>query len=65
MSNEERMELSRKLHYGLALAERRMLEEKALHNENVIQGTPDGKVKVVPARRLLKKLYPKANNILP
>ena len=33
MSNEERQELSRKLHYGLALAERRMLEEKALRNE--------------------------------
>lgn len=39
MSNDERKELSRKLHYGLALAERKMLEEKALRNEDVIQGT--------------------------
>ena len=57
MSDEERDELSRKLHYGLALAERKMLEEKALRNENVIQGTPDGKIKVVPARKVLKKIY--------
>lgn len=57
MSDEERDELSRKLHYGLALAERKMLEEKALRNENVIQGTPDGKIKVVSARKVLKKIY--------
>ena len=30
MSENERKELSEKLHFGLALAERRMLEEKAL-----------------------------------
>lgn len=29
MSENERKELSEKLHFGLALAERRMLEEKA------------------------------------
>ena len=33
MSENERKELSEKLHFGLALAERRMLEEKALRNE--------------------------------
>ena len=32
MSENERKELSEKLHFGLALAERRMLEEKALRN---------------------------------
>lgn len=57
MSDKEREELSRKLHYGLALAERKMLEEKALRNENVIQGTPDGKITVIPARKVLKKIY--------
>lgn len=56
MSNEERQELSRKLHYGLALAERRMLEEKALRNEEAIQGTPDGRIIRVPARKLLKDI---------
>lgn len=57
MSNDERKELSRKLHYGLALAERRMLEEKALRNENVILGTSNGEIKAIPARRLLRKMY--------
>lgn len=60
MSNEERQELSRKLHYGLALAERRMLEEKALRNEEVIQGTPDGQIRRVPARKLLKDIHKEA-----
>ena len=32
MSENERKELSEKLHFGLALAERRMLVEKALRN---------------------------------
>ena len=40
MSENERKELSEKLHFGLALAERRMLEEKALRNECIIQGLP-------------------------
>lgn len=57
MSNEERQALSRKLHDGLVLAERRMLEEKALRNEDVIQGSPDGKIRRVSARKLLKDLY--------
>ncbi len=56
MSNDERKELSQKLHYGLALAEQRMLEEKALRNEEVIQGTPDGKIRKIPARKLLCNL---------
>lgn len=42
------------------LAERRMLEEKALRNEEVIQGTPDGRIKRVPARELLKNIKKEA-----
>ena len=53
----ERKELSEKLHFGLALAERRMLEEKALRNECIIQGLPNGEIKSVPARIILRKLY--------
>ena len=49
MSENERKELSEKLHFGLALAERRMLEEKALRNECIIQG--------LPARIILRRLY--------
>ena len=53
----ERLELSEKLHFGLALAERRMLEEKALRNECIIQGLPNGEIKSVPARIILRRLY--------
>ena len=49
MSENERKELSEKLHFGLALAERRMLEEKA--------GLPNGEIKSVPARIILRRLY--------
>ena len=54
MSENERKELSEKLHFGLALAERRMLEEKALRNECIIQGLPNGEIKSVPARIILR-----------
>ena len=54
MSENERKELSEKLHFGLALAERRMLEEKALR---IIQGLPNGEIKSVPARIILRRLY--------
>ena len=57
MSEDERKELSKKLHFGLALAERRMLEEKALRNEYIIQGLPNGEIKSVPARIVLYRLY--------
>ncbi len=57
MSNDERKELSRKLHYGLALAERRMLEDKASKNEKVIQGMPDGRIRSISARIVLKTIY--------
>ena len=57
MSENERKELSEKLHFGLALAERRMLEEKALRNECIIQGLPNGEIKSVPARIMLHRLY--------
>ena len=57
MSENERKELSEKLHFGLALTERRMLEEKALRNECIIQGLPNGEIKSVPARIILRRLY--------
>lgn len=57
MSENDIIELRRKLHYGLALAERRMLEEKASRDEDVIQGAPDGAIFKVPAKKLLHDLY--------
>lgn len=62
MSEDERKKLSEKLHFGLALAERRMLEEKAIRNECVIQGLPNGKIESVSARVILRKLYGEKTN---
>lgn len=42
---------------GLKLSERRMLEEKALHDDVVIQGLPDGTIVEVPARQLLQENF--------
>ena len=56
MSEDERKELSKSC-IRLALAERRMLEEKALRNEYIIQGLPNGEIKSVPARIVLYRLY--------
>jgi hypothetical protein len=55
MSTDEWKEMSEKIHYGLALAERRMLEQKARRNETMIVTTPDGKIKAISARYLLRK----------
>lgn len=61
MSNDEWKELSNKLHYGLALAEQRMLEKKAQRNEKVVLSTSDGKIKTVSARTLLRKARQQKN----
>lgn len=55
MSNDEWKELSEKLHYGLALAEQRMLEKKSTAERNCDSGYTDGEIKAIPARRLLRK----------
>ena len=55
MSNDEWKELSEKLHYGLALAEQRMLEKRAQRNDTVLVGTAAGGIIVILARRLLRK----------
>lgn len=53
MSDNEKKEFSEKLKYGLELAERRMLEEKALHNEDIIV-SPDGvTIQRIPAAQIL------------
>ena len=53
MSEQEIKELEDKIISGLRLAERRMLEEKALRNENVIVQTDDGAIQHIPARQVL------------
>ena len=61
MSNKEIAEFGEKLQYGLDLAERRMLEEKALHGEDIVVCGDDNIIKRVPAKEALdklNKLYP-------
>jgi hypothetical protein len=41
------------LKYGLEVAERRMLEEKALRNEDIIVSSDGKTIERIPARQLL------------
>ena len=52
MSNEE---FSKKLKYGLELAEKRMLQEKALRGEDVIVSRDGKTILRIPARQILKE----------
>lgn len=56
MTEKEILELQDKIDAGLQLAERRMLEEKALHNENVIVQTDDGRIQHIPAKQVLETM---------
>ena len=53
MSDKEFQDLNRKLDAGLQLAHRRMLEEKALHNETVVVSNAEGKIEYIPAKDVL------------
>ena len=53
MSNKEVKDFSEKLKRGLELAEQRMLQEKALRDEDIIV-SPDGKtIQRIPAKELI------------
>lgn len=62
MSDKECRLLSRKLHYGLALAEQKMLEEKAEKDETLIEGSLSGEIKEVAAKEVLDKISNTENN---
>jgi hypothetical protein len=53
--NEELRELSCKLHWGLEVAEQRLLEETAARNGFLCVSTPDGRIISVSARELLSE----------
>lgn len=56
MSNKEVRDYSEKLRQGLVLAEQRMLQEKALHGEDLIVSS-DGKIiQRIPAKDLIGEL---------
>ena len=56
MSDKDILEFSQKLKRGLDLAERRMLEEKALHGQDIIVCNDDGIIQHIPAKKALEAL---------
>ena len=56
MSNKEVKNFTRKLETGLRLAERRMLEEKALRNETIVVSPAEGGFQYIPAKEALAQL---------
>ena len=53
MSDKEFQDLDRKLDAGLRLAHKRMLEEKALHDETVVVSNAEGQIEYIPAKEVL------------
>lgn len=53
MSDKEVKEFSEKLEKGLELAERKMLEEKALRNEDIIVSSDGETFQRIPAKQLI------------
>ena len=53
MSNKEVQELAERLRDGLAIAEQRMLEEKALRNQDVIVCDDNDNIQRIPAKELI------------
>ena len=55
MSDKDYIEFSKKLDEGLLLAEKRMLQEKALHDESVVVCDNDNKIKRIPAKQIISE----------
>ncbi len=55
MSNKEIQEFNEKLRHGLEIAEKRMLQEKALRNEDVIVCGDDNVIRHIPARQVIEE----------
>lgn len=53
MSNKEYLDISQKIDKGLELAEKRMLEEKAKNDEDVIVCGDDNIIRHIPAKNFL------------
>ena len=53
MSNKEMKAFTQKLEAGLQLAERRMLEEKALHDESIVVQSVEGRIEYISAKEVL------------
>ncbi len=55
MSNSEIKEFTTKLQKGLLLAEKRMLQEKALRGESVVICDSENNIKRIPAKQVIEK----------
>ena len=53
MSNKEVRDLAERLRDGLAIAEQKMLEEKALRNQDVIVCDDNDNIQRIPAKELI------------
>ena len=53
MSEKEILELQDKIDEGLLMAEKRMLQEKAFHDECVIVQNSDGVIQHIPAKQVI------------
>lgn len=53
MSEKELQEFQEKLDMGLQLAEKRMLEEKALHGQSVVVMDETGEICHIPASQVI------------
>jgi hypothetical protein len=53
MSNKEIQDFTSKLEAGLQIAEKRMLEEKALRNETIVVSNAEGKIEYLSAKDVL------------
>jgi hypothetical protein len=53
MSNKEFNEFSEKLRSGLELAEKRMIEDKALHGEDIIVSSDGVTFQRIPAKQVI------------
>lgn len=56
MSEKEIIDFAEKLHQGLQLAERRMLEEKALHGQDIVVCTSNDRIRRIPASEAIESL---------
>ncbi len=54
--DKESAALSEKIHYGLALAEQKMLEKKAVNDEPLIEGSLSGEIKQTDPKKVLEQI---------
>ena len=55
MSNKEIQEFNEILRHGLEMAEKRMLQEKALRGEDVVVCGEDNVIRYIPAKQVIEE----------